>query len=105
MDYWKECIEIAFADAAVIATPEQINEVASVVEGAHENYGMAHGYDVISKGAEDSRLNELKRELARERAKIICKRCAGSGEEVTHGPYHSGVSQCMACGGYGRHDP
>lgn len=47
MDYWKECIEAAFNDAGIEATPEQIEAVAGDVECGHENYGMAFGHDAI----------------------------------------------------------
>lgn len=49
MDYWKECIEEAFEDAGIKATQEQIETVTNWVEGAHDNYSMAHGYDVMFK--------------------------------------------------------
>jgi Cys-tRNA synthase (O-phospho-L-seryl-tRNA:Cys-tRNA synthase) len=47
MDYWKECVSESFDDAGIVATKEQIDIVASWVDGAHENYGMAFGYDAI----------------------------------------------------------
>ena len=47
MDYWLECIKEAFEDTGIIATEEQIRNVAGWVEGAHENYGMAYGHDCI----------------------------------------------------------
>jgi hypothetical protein len=47
MKYWEECISEAFDEAGIIATEDQINTVVSLVEGAHENYGMAHGHDCI----------------------------------------------------------
>jgi hypothetical protein len=46
-DYWEECIAEALEDAKVSATGDQIAIIAGWVEGAHENYGMAHGYDSI----------------------------------------------------------
>lgn len=47
MNYWEECIAVAFDEAGIIATKEQISGVVGCVEGAHENYGMAHGHDCI----------------------------------------------------------
>lgn len=47
MDYWKECIEEALDDAGITATKEQIETIVGWVEGAHDNYGMAHGHDCI----------------------------------------------------------
>ncbi len=62
MDYWNECIEAAFSDAGIEATPEQIDQVAGDVEGAHENYGMAFGHDAIPNpmNAELERLRKHK---------------------------------------------
>ena len=47
MEYWNECIREAFEDEGIEATDKQIDNVAGWVEGAHENYGMAFGYDCI----------------------------------------------------------
>ena len=100
MDYWQECITEAFEDAGIDATKEQINTVASWVSGAHENYGMAHGYDCISN-PRDEEISELKRKLEREKNKIICKECKGTGVYISYGPYHSAESSCFKCNGAG----
>ena len=47
MDYWKECVSEAFEDAGLEATDEQIGIVTSWVEGAHENYSLATGQEMI----------------------------------------------------------
>lgn len=47
MNYWEECIAEAMEDAGITATDEQVKTVADWVDGAHENYGMAHGHDCI----------------------------------------------------------
>ena len=47
MDYWTECISTALDEAGIVATKEQIEIIVGAVEGGHENYGMAHGYDCI----------------------------------------------------------
>jgi len=59
MDYWKECISEAFDDAGIVATEDQIETVASWVDGAHENYGMATGSDCIPNPM-TSEVEELK---------------------------------------------
>ena len=108
MDYWRECIDIAFDEFGISATEEQREEVAGAVEVGHDNYGMAFGHDVASKNFKahkEGELEELSRKLERERKKIHCKVCNGSGEEVIQGPYHVGVSRCYKCNGQGRHDP
>ncbi len=71
MDYWKECIEVAFEDAGITATDGQIADVAGSVEGGHENYGMAHGHDAIPnpRDADIEQLNRRIKELEAERDK------------------------------------
>ena len=102
MNYWKECIAEAFEDAGITATDEQINTVTSWAEGAHDNYSTARGYDCIPSQASLEN-TELKRELDKEKSKVICKECGGKGEIVMPGPYHCGISQCSKCHGEGRH--
>lgn len=66
MDYWRECIAEAMEDAEVVATKEQIDIIASWAEGAHDNYSMAKGYDVIQSPVEtekDRKINSLKDEI------------------------------------------
>ena len=64
MDYWRECIDIAFDEAGIEATEAQ-REEAGAVEGGHENYGMAHGHDV-----QRSPVDDKDREIARLKAEI-----------------------------------
>ena len=62
MDYWEECISEAFDAEGINATNEQIKNVASWVQGAHENYGMAFGYDCIPNPLREEN-DKLKKEL------------------------------------------
>ena len=69
MDYWEECIREAFDEIGIEATEEQIQNVVSWVDGAHENYGMAHGYDCIPNPLEvELREQKRKTEEAENRA-------------------------------------
>ena len=107
MDYWREVIDEALACAGVVATDEQREQIAGDIEVSHENYGMAMGHDVASSNLRAARERELKDAqdaLERERNKVHCKVCNGTGREVTHGPYHSSDSECWKCRGQGRHD-
>jgi len=101
MDYWKECIIEAFEDAGILATPKQIDIVISWVEGAHENYGMAHGHDAIPNPLALEN-KQLKHELKKERGKVICSECGGKGRIIASGPYHFSDSECWECGGEGK---
>lgn len=101
MDYWAECIKEAFEDASIKANEDQIDIVTQWVEGAHENYGMAHGHHCISN-PKDEELRETKRQLEIEKSKVVCPECKGSGREFYHGPCHSAESQCWKCRGEGK---
>jgi len=101
MDYWEECIAEAFEDAGIKATDEQVSSVSRWVEGAHENYGMAFGYDCIPNPLVLENKKLLK-EIREDRNKVKCETCNGTGEIVTHGPCHSAYSQCYKCRGAGR---
>ena len=110
MDYWKCCIEESFEDAGITATKEQISTVVEWVEGAFENYGLATGNDVASQNLAASKRDEIEkaeRELERERNKVHCTNCDGTGRSVTSwgSSGRSADSQCVKCRGNGRHDP
>jgi DnaJ-class molecular chaperone len=102
MNYWKECIKEALEDAKLPATEEQIELITSWVEGAHDNFGMAHGHDCIPHPIEEEnrRLTNL---LKTERDLVYCKECDGTGRIVCYGPYHSSDSPCDKCNGSGKH--
>ena len=102
MNYWNECIAEAFDSAEIKATQEQIDEVAGWAEGAHENYGMAFGHDCIPN-PQTAEIESLQRELKKERSKVHCEPCNGTGRIITPGPVHSSNSGCAKCGGEGRH--
>ena len=104
MNYWQECIEEAFEDAGITASPEQIQCVAGWVEGAHETHSMAHGYDRISHPAV-TEASDLKRQLLREREKVPCRECNGSGYQVGRIPpegLEGLYEDCHVCKGEGR---
>ena len=99
-DYWTDCIGEAFEDAKIEATGEQIATVASWAEGAHDNYGMAHGHEYIPN-PQRLEADRLRKELEIERSKVVCPECKGSGRIITYGPSHSSDSECYVCHGEG----
>ena len=102
MDYWKECIEVAFEEAGIAATDEQIKSVVEVVEGGHENYGMAHGHDCIPDPLKTE--NEaLEKKLKIEIEKIHCQECNGIGTITDNFLNRSSTTQCWKCRGEGRY--
>lgn len=106
MKYWEQCIEEAFGDIGIIASPEQIKKVADWVEGAHENYGLATGYDLIPNPLRTENEN-LKKDLKKEQEKISCPACNGEGRIVDNfGPSgRTSTSSCQKCYGKGRVSP
>lgn len=104
MDYWNECTSEAFDEAGITATKEQIDIVADCTEGAHDNYGMAHGHDCIPNPLKAEN-DDLKRSLRKEQEKVPCKPCKGRGRIIENGPGHSYDSECSRCRGEGRHSP
>jgi len=87
MDYWKECVSEALCDAGIVASDEQIKSVAEFVEGAHDMYGEANGHHFIPNPVDEEN-KKLKRELEREKSKVICNECGGNGKDISHGPCH-----------------
>ncbi|ASW06254.1 hypothetical protein [Rhizobium sp. 11515TR] len=109
-EYWEEAIGQALCEIEKfdLFTSDEIKELGEALAISAEHQSMAFGWDVASSNrAADLRREEdsLRKELARERAKIICRSCNGSGYITTPGPYHSSTSQCFKCHGDGRHDP
>lgn len=102
--YWEECVSIALDEAGLRATPDQIKDIAGAVEVGHENYGMAF-YQPSAGEHLRTEIATLKAELKKEREKINCPECNGSGAIITQGPYHFGWSQCSKCWGAGRVSP
>lgn len=104
MSYWQDCVSEAFEDAKIVASKEQIDTVVSWVEGAHDNYGTAHGHDCIPNPLceENDRLKSL---LKKEREKVACKECHGRGSitESFGSSGRSSTSTCWKCNGEGKH--
>ncbi len=106
MDYWNECIAEAFEDAGIIATKEQIENVAGWVDGAHENYGMATGNDVANANFISDEARELERLKGEQEKRRIwecetkpCKSCTTTG--IVQDGWGRDMT-CDNCGGDGR---
>ena len=107
MDYWEECITEALEDAALAATKEQINTIASWVEGAHENHGLATGADVATSNyiSDEAReLEQIKRDQESKRLwecdTVPCRSCTTTG--IVKDGWGRDAT-CFKCDGKGRH--
>ena len=103
-EYWVECISIAAEECGANLTREQVEEIAYVVQGAHENYGMAF-YSPPAGEHFRTEIDDLQRKLKAEREKVGCRACNGTGRtQVYFGTFMSD-SQCSKCRGEGKHAP
>jgi len=100
-NYWKICIEEALSESKITATQEQIDEVISWVEGAHENYDLQHGHECIPNPLQLDN-DSLRRELNIEKNKIHCETCNGRGRIIENMISHSSNTECWKCRGEGR---
>lgn len=105
-DYWQDCIQEAFEDAQLTATPKQIDTVTAWVEGAHENYGLATGLEVASHNYESDESRELKQLKAEQKRKEDwelstqpCESCTTTG--IVLDGWGRQV-ECHECDGKGR---
>ncbi|ERU73810.1 hypothetical protein Q087_01772 [Pseudomonas aeruginosa C40] len=101
-DYFAEGLGESLEEHGVVATSEQIKAIARDVVLFAENIGQAF------YSPEDPRAREadsLRKELEKEREKVVCRVCQGTGNTVSHGPHHSAYSSCWRCNGAGRHAP
>ena len=106
--YWADCISGAASECELALSTAQLDTIARAVEGAHEVFGMASGDDLASMNFSARQVGEadaLRRQLARERAKVMCQSCGGRGRLIYQsGPWACNTS-CSKCHGEGRHDP
>lgn len=103
MNYWKECVESALEEAGLLATQEQVDIMANVVRGGHNNYDMAYP---LPENPLIDEVKALEKKVAREKSKVTCANCNGSGGwTVPVGVSHQSYERCHRCNGEGRHDP
>lgn len=102
LDLWKELIAESLCEHGVKATSEQIALIASDAQGIAESISE-HSFHPADPAIRE--LAESQAALKREKDKVICSPCKGSGSIYTAGPHHGSTSQCWKCRGEGRHAP
>ena len=110
IDYWEEALGEALCDVDKFdsLTSDEKRTVAKALAISAECQSMAFGWDVAGanrSAALKREEDDLRKELRREREKITCQTCSGTGSITTYGPIHSGTTRCWKCDGQGRHDP
>lgn len=105
VEYWEECLAESLDEHGIIATAEQIKDIAEDVAGAHTVMGENLDPPVMGPSSHNLELDRLNKELANEKSKVVCRECAGTGRITEYiGPWFSN-SQCDRCDGAGRHLP
>lgn len=101
--YWIEGVASSLDEHGVAATADQIAAIADDMLGGASVQGE---YSYQPRGTVESEADRLGKELRRERAKVTCRSCNGTGN-ITEpvGTSHWSHSQCDRCNGAGRHDP
>lgn len=101
-DYWHECLAQSLEEHGVIASEQQIIAIASDIEGAHENIGMAF---YLPENPMAGEIAGLQKALKKEKEKVGCRRCNGNGYITSNFGDRSSTSQCDKCHGEGKHAP
>jgi hypothetical protein len=102
LDYWEECLAQSFEEHGITATREQIRAVADDVEGGRECMDMAF---YVPENPVHEELARTKRELQKERDKVVCPDCRGRGRLVYASGDRSVDTQCDKCSGEGYYIP
>lgn len=101
-DYWAECIATATEECGLTLTNEQLQYLVDSVDGADENRDQAFP---VPSGSHRSEVDELRRQLKREKEKVFCPSCAGKGYVTEFGGSLQSTSSCSRCHGEGRVNP
>ena len=102
--YWQTCVEEAVSEIGIVATSEQVAQLAEAMSHISEMESEATGRYFIPNPLE-TRLKETEAKLKRERELIHCRKCDGTGRlQYNSGPW--GVDTgCDKCHGAGKHMP
>ena len=101
-EYWKECMAIAAEECGLVLTDSQLQHLASAAEDGHEGYGLSF-YSPSSSEVYAPQIQQLERELAKERSLVHCEPCKGTGR-LKYNTGSWGVNtQCDTCNGAGEH--
>ena len=102
-DYWKECLSISAEECGLELTDEQLDFLADGVKGGFENYGMAHGHDMIRVESEDSiELKRIKKQQEEHRIYLLKTKPCHSCNDGTAKDGWGRDCTCNNCNGTGR---
>ena len=100
-EYWKDVFSELIDSLDLTASDDFLDRAAGDLALAHEMYSESTGELSIPNPLrlENQRLKE---QLEKERNKQVCPDCSGTGEDVSHGPFHTAISTCSKCNGEGK---
>jgi hypothetical protein len=75
-NYWRVFAEEVPSDLGIVMTPEQIDQLAQALEGAHENYGLHSGRDIADQNWRANNDRELRAAGAEKVLKYLDERIA-----------------------------
>ncbi len=101
-NYWEECLATSFEEHGIIVTDLQLKAIADDIQNSHENIGLAFH---VPENPLIPEVANLKRELKKEREKVTCDECHGTGNIITYGGTLQFQSSCLQCNGEGRYIP
>lgn len=99
-DYWLEAVGEALEVAKVKATEDQIKEVAEFMQCSYDCIGMAFGHEHIPNPLKEEN-KKLKEQLNKEKDKVSCDKCNGTGDTIIVG-VRTSISSCYKCNGTGK---
>lgn len=106
--YWQDCISEAAEECDLDLTKAQLECLSYHIQMGRDDISMASGDAVASSNLFahiEREKDDMAKALRREKDKVQCKPCAGSGSITTYGGTFQATSSCWKCKGYGRHDP
>lgn len=99
-EYWQETLSELFDHYGIKVTASVLEKISADVAQSHDCYGESTGELSIQNPLSEEN-SQLKKQLKREKDKMICEQCSGTGGEWIDGPYHSSYSDCYKCDGTG----
>lgn len=99
VDYFRIGIAEAAEECGLEITEEQLNHLASAVAGGASEIGQVFPEP---ESAQELVVRKLKKELQKERDKIICPECRGQGSITEFFCGWRSTSQCDICRGEGK---
>ena len=104
MSYFHETVSEALDQEGIDATEKQIENIAEAVQIAHDMYSEYMGHQHIPNPIK-TKNEKLKKELEKERNKVGCDKCNGTGSIREQWLDRCSTHTCPKCNGEGKYLP